>query len=380
VGFSENDGIFGRAQEGCTCHATLPSANVTALLEGVPANYEPGQVYTLSINVSGGPAPAAGRAQGGFGLKVTAGSVQAADARELASGVEATHTVEGNKARGWSVFWTAPEASAGRVTFWLSTNAVNGDNTTKKDEWNQLVSYSDPPGVEPPPNHPPDAVAVDGPLDVLLGYPNAYLANATDLDGDSLRFSWSFGDGTPAQVGRRVNHVFTVEGVHLATLTVADVRGAAVNVSFEVRAAVPAEPLPPTTLEYSHSLSDGVVQLGAALEIACQVRNVGDFPVTSVIVHLHHLAGDEASVRHQTIAILMPNQTKVVRHVWTPEEPGSYVLVVEGRGAEALGAPSDPLTVLVLVSARTVWDTQLGFLSLALAGAVAWAGLRRYRP
>jgi len=374
--FSENDGIRGRAQEGCTCHGNYSSPDVTSILDGVPVNYEPGAIYPLAINETGGPAPAAGVAQGGFGLQVSAGTLAAPDGRVSVAGREASHTVEGNRARGWTVLWTAPQADAGRVTFWLSTNAVNGDNTTKKDLWGQVVYYSDPPGVPPPVNHAPLILAVEGPAEALVGYPNSFVANASDPDGDSLRFTWSFADGTAPQVGRRVNHVFRSTGTFEGTLTAEDTRGLNSSASFTVVVSEPAEPLPPTTIEFTHTFTDGTVRLGAAVEFLCRVRNVGDFAVTSVVVHLHNLTGHDAIATHRTIPLLAPNQTKEVRLTWTPPSAGTYELLMTGRGAEALGLDSDLVLIEVVAAGIPSLDTQIGLASFLAVAAVAAVALR----
>lgn len=375
--FSENDGIFGRAQEGCTCHGNYSSPEVTSVLDGLPLNFEPGATYTLNISETGGPAPAAGVAQGGFGLEVSGGTLAAPDGRVSASGGEATHTVEGNRARGWTVLWTAPPADAGRVTFWLSTNSVSGDNTTKKDQWGQAVYYSEPPGVPPPVNHPPEILAVEGPTEALVGYPNSFVANASDPDGDSMRFTWSFADGTAPQVGRRVNHVFASPGTFNGSLAAQDTRGLNSSAPFTVVAAEPAEPLPPTTIEFTHTFTDGTVRLGAAIEFLCRVHNAGEFAVTSVVVHLHNLTGQDATRSHHTLPILLPNQTKEVRMTWTPPSAGRYELLVTGRGAEALGLDSDPMVLEVVVGEMSSLDTPLGLASILAAAAVVVVAQRR---
>ena len=48
-----------------------------------------------------------------------------------------------------------------------------------------------------------------------------FVANATDLDGDALYYSWTFGDSYSA-VGRDVNHTFNIGGSYLVTVTVTD--------------------------------------------------------------------------------------------------------------------------------------------------------------
>ncbi|MFL5328627.1 MAG: NPCBM/NEW2 domain-containing protein [Gemmataceae bacterium] len=72
------------------------------------------------------------------------------------------------------------------------------------------------------PNRAPTAVAT---CDVTSGYAplsvNFSGTNSSDPDGDSLIYSWDFGDGTTA-TGSTVNHIYTVNGTYQAVLTVTD--------------------------------------------------------------------------------------------------------------------------------------------------------------
>ncbi|MCP4001955.1 MAG: PKD domain-containing protein, partial [Gammaproteobacteria bacterium] len=52
-------------------------------------------------------------------------------------------------------------------------------------------------------------------------------SDANDSDGDSLTYSWDFGDGTDAQGGTSVVHTYNAGGVYSVRLTVDDNKGTA---------------------------------------------------------------------------------------------------------------------------------------------------------
>lgn len=81
-------------------------------------------------------------------------------------------------------------------------------------------------GGHAPSNRPPTGsigMALEG--QAITGVTNVdFSATASDRDGDSLTFSWNFGDGNTA-IGQNVSHVFAREGTLTVTLTVSDGRG-----------------------------------------------------------------------------------------------------------------------------------------------------------
>ncbi len=58
-----------------------------------------------------------------------------------------------------------------------------------------------------------------------MGVAMAFSGAAFDPDGDPLRFSWNFGDGTPMVVGQNVMHAYTTPGAFAFTLFVDDLTG-----------------------------------------------------------------------------------------------------------------------------------------------------------
>jgi hypothetical protein len=62
------------------------------------------------------------------------------------------------------------------------------------------------------------------PIATPAGNPCNFFGAATDPDGDPLTYSWAFDDGASA-TGTNVQHAFSTEGLHVATLTVSDPAG-----------------------------------------------------------------------------------------------------------------------------------------------------------
>ncbi len=135
------------ALAGCTCHSEEPDNSVTVVLDYVPYHYEAGKSYDMTLQLIGG-AEIGGEQTGGFSMEVSGGT--------LTSGVGSesyvqnwednentlTHTNAGSKTedRTWNLVWTAPEAEAGPVQFWIAGNTANGDAIPSElDRWNRLT-------------------------------------------------------------------------------------------------------------------------------------------------------------------------------------------------------------------------------------------------
>lgn len=135
---------------GCSCHNTAYTGTVTAVLEGIPSFYTFGGEaaagpHELTIRILGGPNATAGRAQGGFNLQATQGTLSApagaTDVQVLEG--EATHTTAGNKQREWKVLWAPPAAAGPDAQFTLTVNAVNGDGAPlPPDAWGRATMVS----------------------------------------------------------------------------------------------------------------------------------------------------------------------------------------------------------------------------------------------
>ena len=149
-------GVSGAQNDGCTCHASNPSAEVVPSLEGLPDELEAGATYTLNISFTGGPSgtdPGA-TALGGFHLWASAGSLAAIDdsvkenpdGSVTHNGIDNQDTGQGNDQTEWQVEWTAP--SEGGAKFLLHTNSVNGDGMSTGDMYGRLAVDIGPQPVE----------------------------------------------------------------------------------------------------------------------------------------------------------------------------------------------------------------------------------------
>ena len=135
------------AKEGCLCHNGAPTNSVTILADLVPYQWVAGQTYTFHLQLVGGPSTA-GSYSGGFSMRTSAGEMTGGEGYESKTQnwngdvLTLTHTGAGNNEddRSWLISWTAPEAGAGIVFFWVTGNSVTGDGAPGDDDkWNQLT-------------------------------------------------------------------------------------------------------------------------------------------------------------------------------------------------------------------------------------------------
>jgi len=103
------------------------------------------------------------------------------------------------------------------------------------------ITVTDPPGNEAP---TVEAAALPGsgpaPLEVLL------TAQGTDPDGDSLTYSWAFGDGSAPGAGGSVRHTYDEAGTYTATVTASDGNGGTDTAEVQVVVGDPPANQPPT--------------------------------------------------------------------------------------------------------------------------------------
>ena len=121
----------------------------------VPETYQPGEVYTIIVNLS-----RAGQSKWGFQMTALdadgarAGTFAADDAvntqvSEANSKQYIKHTAAGtagaNDAHSWAFEWTAPDADMGPVTFYAAGNASNGNFNPIDDYIYTTQAESTPP-------------------------------------------------------------------------------------------------------------------------------------------------------------------------------------------------------------------------------------------
>ncbi len=73
-------------------------------------------------------------------------------------------------------------------------------------------------------NSPPSVTALTN-VQAWAGASTSFTATATDLDGDTLRYTWDFGDGTALQVGNPTTHTYAVGKTYTFTVYVDDLTG-----------------------------------------------------------------------------------------------------------------------------------------------------------
>ena len=140
-------------------------------------------------------------------------------------------------------------------------------------------------------NTPPTAVASASPTSGVAPLSVQFSSSgSSDPDGNTLTYSWSFGDGTTASTAANPQHTYSNNGVYTATLTVNDGRGgtatATVKITVGNRAPVPKITAPATTLLYK--VGDVINYSGSATD-----PEDGTIPSSGLSwqVILHHCPG-----------------------------------------------------------------------------------------
>ncbi|HUR25940.1 MAG TPA: hypothetical protein VM327_08020, partial [Candidatus Thermoplasmatota archaeon] len=198
-----------------SCHtvAPFPSAPAPAAAElaGLPAAWEAGKTYRLTVRVTGGPEPLPAPApQGGFDLSIDGGAFAVPEGFEgklrVPNEQEITYLPQGTLMREWQVDWTAPDLASltGKPTerkVWLAVLAANGNHviaTNTSDGGERFDSAANLTASVPP----SEATAAAWRAMPLL--PPTATANATTssvqvegrhADGNATRVWWRLDDG-----------------------------------------------------------------------------------------------------------------------------------------------------------------------------------------
>ncbi len=196
-----------RTPPGCV---TWPGVTVTVSQAGVGAS-DPRAIFTVMPNPPVLNQPAT--FNGTLSFDRPAGSLIASYSWNFGdgstgSGVIATHT------------YTQPGTYTARLT------VADGDNPPHTNTEQFTFTVTSDGGVEPPDpdeNRPPTAIISVNPLQGIVGETEFTFdaRSSNDLDGDTLTYSWTFGDGESAE-GSLVTHVFEELGDFQARLTVRD--------------------------------------------------------------------------------------------------------------------------------------------------------------
>ncbi len=143
--------------------------------------------------------------------------------------------------RGWSgpMARTAPVTNAGEfvaagsvATLVLKGGNLGGAVTGTRFDDIGLAPHGD--FLNRPPTAVITAEPTSGPAPLLVSFSGS---GSSDPDGDTLRFLWSFGDGTEGS-GSVLSHTYTREGTYVATLTADDSRGGAASASIVISVGV----------------------------------------------------------------------------------------------------------------------------------------------
>ena len=140
--FGSSHGIEGYSETGCNCHGSNPGVETYVEIIGIPDNYSHGEIYELTIILSGGPQEAEQGHMGGFNLKASDGDFSSKDsATYITENGEITHDHSGANQRTWDLEWKAPYSDED-VRFTIAGNVVDGDHQpTDGDDWS-LESYT----------------------------------------------------------------------------------------------------------------------------------------------------------------------------------------------------------------------------------------------
>ena len=115
----------------------------------------------------------------------------------------------------------------------------------------------------PPPENAPPTVALEAdktegtvPLDV------SFSATASDPNGDTLSYTWDFGDGVTVATGSTQTHTYTDAGTFTATVIVADGRGGSAQDSVKITTTPPESAPPADSFTVNNTTTDSDINPG----------------------------------------------------------------------------------------------------------------------
>jgi len=109
---------------------------------------------------------------------------------------------------------------------WGVSGPANSDGKTDYDDYSIVVAAANGAPILTPLSN----------IAVNAGASATFSAAASDPDGDALRYTWTFGDGSAAVVGNGVSHTYAKAGAYAFTVYVDDLH--AHNVSSSATASV----------------------------------------------------------------------------------------------------------------------------------------------
>lgn len=108
------------------CHVPVGEHQTELKVSGLPAAYEPGKTYRITVAVESSWT-STGTVQGGFAAAASAGELAVTDkANTQISDRMVTHTQAGSALRSWTFAWKAPKKKQD-VEMTVMATAANGD-------------------------------------------------------------------------------------------------------------------------------------------------------------------------------------------------------------------------------------------------------------
>ena len=194
---------------------------------------------------------------------------------------------------------------ADSFTFKANDGKADGNTATVSIT---VTAVNDPPVIQSGPTAAPNPVK--------YGEAVAFSVTASDADGDTLTYSWDFGDGT-GSAQEDPTHVFAAPGTYEATATVSDGKGGTAAASVTVEVA--ADPLAMEKLKISREFAGErrlKIRAGGIVEVPAGITPDG------VAVELHIGGVIASGTMDGKGRITMENLKFKLKPKWAKREDG----------------------------------------------------------
>ena len=168
----------------------------------------------------------------------------------------------GTSSTNWAELSPSTSTPRNDITYFNNTFITVGDNGSIR----QSAPLSD--------NNPPTATLI-GPTNANARQAVLFSADASDMDGDTLAYTWNLGDGSVPSNAPTVTHSWTVGGTYTVYLTIIDMKGGSTSVSQTVTVNDPLN-------SWTDNSSGVTEKLNAVATNGTVVVAVGDSPTSEV--------------------------------------------------------------------------------------------------